>query len=53
VSVALDHATRTVSGVPYQHEISLTLERGKLNVLLGPTLSGTRIRRARSSTATR
>ncbi len=40
MSVALDHATRTVSGVPYLHDISLTLERGTLNVLLGPTLSG-------------
>jgi glycerol transport system ATP-binding protein len=40
VSVALDHATRTVSGVPYLRDISLTLERGTLNVLLGPTLSG-------------
>jgi glycerol transport system ATP-binding protein len=40
VSVTLDHASRTVSGVPYLHDISLTLERGTLNVLLGPTLSG-------------
>ena len=40
MSVARDHATRTVSGVPYLRDISLTLERGTLNVLLGPTLSG-------------
>jgi glycerol transport system ATP-binding protein len=40
VSVALDHVTRTVGGVPYLHDISLHLERGTLNVLLGPTLSG-------------
>jgi len=40
VSVALDHTTRTVSGVRYLHDISLTLENGTLNVLLGPTLSG-------------
>jgi glycerol transport system ATP-binding protein len=40
VSVALDHVTRTVSGVAYLRDISLTLERGTLNVLLGPTLSG-------------
>jgi glycerol transport system ATP-binding protein len=40
VSVALDHTSRSVSGVPYLRDISLTLERGTLNVLLGPTLSG-------------
>ena len=40
MSVALDHATRTVAGVPYLRDISLMLERGTLNVLLGPTLSG-------------
>ena len=40
MSVALDHVTRTVSGVRYLRDISLDLERGTLNVLLGPTLSG-------------
>ena len=40
MSVALDHVTRTVSGVRYLRDISLNLERGTLNVLLGPTLSG-------------
>ena len=33
VSVALDHTTRTVSGVRYLHDISLTLENGTLKVL--------------------
>ncbi len=40
MSVALDHVTRTVDGVPAIRDVSLTLERGTLSVLLGPTLSG-------------
>jgi glycerol transport system ATP-binding protein len=40
MSVVLDNVSRTVSGVPYLRDISLTLERGTLNVLLGPTLAG-------------
>ncbi len=40
MSVTLDHVTRTVDGVPTIRDVSLTLERGTLNVLLGPTLSG-------------
>src|ERR1700742_1142866 len=40
MSVTLDHVTRTVDGIPAIHDVSLTLERGTLSVLLGPTLSG-------------
>lgn len=40
MSVTLDHVTRTVDGVPHIRDVSLTLESGTLNVLLGPTLSG-------------
>jgi glycerol transport system ATP-binding protein len=40
MSVALDHVTRVVDGVPTIRDVSLTLERGALSVLLGPTLSG-------------
>ena len=40
MSVTLDHVTRTVDGVPAIRDVSLTLERGTLSVLLGPTLSG-------------
>ena len=40
MSVTLDHITRTVDGVPTIRDVSLTLERGTLSVLLGPTLSG-------------
>ena len=40
MSVALDHVTRVVDGVPTIGDVSLTLERGALSVLLGPTLSG-------------
>jgi glycerol transport system ATP-binding protein len=40
MSVALDHVSRTVDGVPSIRDVSLTFERGTLNVLLGPTLSG-------------
>src|SRR5207237_8884530 len=40
MSVTRDHVTRTVDGVPIIRDVSLTLERGTLSVLLGPTLSG-------------
>src|SRR5512139_495413 len=40
MSVTLEHVTRTVDGVPTIRDVSLTLERGTLSVLLGPTLSG-------------
>jgi len=40
MSVTLDHVTRTVDGIPTIRDVSLTLEKGTLSVLLGPTLSG-------------
>src|SRR5262249_58083629 len=40
MTVTLDHVSRTVDGVPHISDVSLTLEGGTLNVLLGPTLSG-------------
>src|SRR6478672_2339289 len=40
MSVTLEHITRTVDGIPTIRDVSLTLERGTLSVLLGPTLSG-------------
>jgi len=40
MSVTLDHVTRAVDGIPTIRDVSLTLERGTLSVLLGPTLSG-------------
>src|ERR1700752_4408438 len=40
MSVTLDHVTRTVDGVPHIRDVSLTLGRGTLSGLLGPTLSG-------------
>src|SRR3954454_233152 len=40
MSVTLDHVTRSVDGIPAIRDDSLTLERGTLSVLLGPTLSG-------------
>ncbi|MGX1325009.1 glycerol transport system ATP-binding protein [Bradyrhizobium sp. USDA 377] len=40
MSVTLDHVTRTVDGIEHIRDVSLTLESGTLNVLLGPTLSG-------------
>jgi glycerol transport system ATP-binding protein len=40
MSVTLDHVTRTVDGIPTIRDVSLTLEKGTLTVLLGPTLSG-------------
>jgi glycerol transport system ATP-binding protein len=40
MSVTLEHVTRTVDGIPTIRDVSLTLEKGTLSVLLGPTLSG-------------
>src|ERR1700712_2616759 len=40
MTVTLDHVTRAVDGIPAIRDVSLTLERGTLSVLLGPTLSG-------------
>ena len=40
MSVVLDNVSRTVGGVSYIRNLSLTLEKGTLSVLLGPTLSG-------------
>jgi glycerol transport system ATP-binding protein len=40
MSVTLDHVTRSVDGIATIRDVSLTLERGTLSVLLGPTLSG-------------
>src|SRR3954453_12370053 len=40
MTVTLDHVTRLVDGIPTIRDVSLTLERGTLSVLLGPTLSG-------------
>ena len=40
MSVTLDHVSQMVDGVTTIRDVSLTLERGSLSVLLGPTLSG-------------
>lgn len=40
MSVTLQNVTRVVDGVATIRDVSLTLERGTLSVLLGPTLSG-------------
>src|SRR4030081_149936 len=40
MTVTLEHVTRSVDGVPAIRDVSLTLEKGTLSVLLGPTLSG-------------
>ena len=40
MSVTLEHVTRLVDGAPAIRDVSLTLEKGTLSVLLGPTLSG-------------
>jgi glycerol transport system ATP-binding protein len=40
MSVSLDHVTRAIDGMPAIRDVSLTLERGTLSVLLGPTLAG-------------
>ncbi|MDB5504340.1 MAG: transporter ATP-binding protein [Tardiphaga sp.] len=40
MSVTLEHVSRTVEGITTIRDVSLTLERGTLSVLLGPTLAG-------------
>uniref|UniRef100_Q07RV3 ABC transporter related n=1 Tax=Rhodopseudomonas palustris (strain BisA53) TaxID=316055 RepID=Q07RV3_RHOP5 len=40
MSVSLDKVSRIVDGAPTIRDVSLTLERGTLTVLLGPTLAG-------------
>src|SRR5260370_6946400 len=40
MTVALEKATRVVGAVPSIREGSITLEPGRLSVLLGPTLAG-------------
>src|SRR6266852_6364254 len=40
MSVTLENVTRAVDGIPAIRDVSLTLDRGTLSVLLGPTLSG-------------
>jgi len=40
MSVTLDHVSRAVEGMTTIRDVSLTLERGTLSVLLGPTLAG-------------
>jgi glycerol transport system ATP-binding protein len=40
MSITLDNVSREVNGVPHIRNVSMTLERGTLSVLLGPTLAG-------------
>src|SRR5258707_4017703 len=40
MSVTLEHVTRTVDGIPTIRDVSLTLERGTVDVLCGPTFTG-------------
>src|SRR3954468_3076562 len=40
MTVKLENITRAVDGIPNIRDVSLTLDRGTLSVLLGPTLSG-------------
>src|ERR1700721_4819468 len=40
MTVSLEGVTRAVDGIPTIRDVSLTLERGTLSVLLGPTLAG-------------
>jgi glycerol transport system ATP-binding protein len=40
MTLTLDHVTRAVGGETHISDVTLALERGSLNVLLGPTLSG-------------
>src|ERR1700720_1191554 len=40
MTVRLENVTRSVDGIPTIRGVSLTLERGTLSVLLGPTLAG-------------
>src|SRR6202048_251213 len=39
MSVTLQNVTRSVDGIPTIRDVTLTLERGTLSVLVGPTLS--------------
>ena len=40
MSLILDGVSKVVDGQTHIHPLELTLERGTMNVLLGPTLSG-------------
>src|ERR1700726_3692 len=40
MTVTLENVMRSVDGIPTIRDVSLTLERGTLSVLLGPTLAG-------------
>ena len=40
MSLQLDNVTLTVNGQPHLYETNLTLKKGTMNVLLGPTLAG-------------
>src|ERR1700732_97803 len=40
MSVELEHVSRSVDGIATIRDVALSLERGTLSVLLGPTLSG-------------
>lgn len=40
MSLTLENVTKTVGAETHLHAISLTLEKGTINVLLGPTLAG-------------
>ena len=40
MTLELRHVTKTVRGEPHIDDVSLTFQRGTLNILLGPTLSG-------------
>jgi glycerol transport system ATP-binding protein len=40
MTVTLEHVTLSVDGIPAIRDVSLVLQGGTLNVLLGPTLSG-------------
>lgn len=40
MSIELRHVSKSVEGQTHIHDTNLTLEKGTMNVLLGPTLSG-------------
>ena len=40
MTLVLEHIGQDVGAEVYLRDVSLTLERGTLNVLLGPTLAG-------------
>ncbi len=40
MTLSLENVTKVVDGVTHIHPVTLELEKGSLNVLLGPTLSG-------------